>query len=293
MSDMTPNPLHALSGVLAGLVERSSPSVVSIQSHRSLSSGFALRDGLVVTADEALADEGDISVTLPGGERRPATVVGRDPTTDIALLRVAGTGPRGVSLDGRTPRVGSLALAIGARREGPVAAFGVISVVGPEWRSMRGGRIDARVEIDLRLGREAEGSLVLDADGGALGMAVLGPRRRVLLIPAATIGRVAAALERDGRIRRGYLGLGLQHVRVALEGKGAMVMAVDEHGPGTAAGMRQGDVIVAWDGRPLAGISALLRSLGPESIGRRVAVGLRRGGEPIELVMTIGERAPA
>jgi S1-C subfamily serine protease len=293
MSDPSSNPLQALSASLTALVEQSAPSVVSVQSHRSLANGFALHDGLVVTADEALAEEGEVAVTLLGGERRSATVVGRDPSTDIALLRVDGAGPPGVSLDAGTPAVGSLALAIGARHDAALAAFGVVSLVGPEWRSMRGGRIDARIELDLGLRREAEGSLVVDVGGNALGMAVFGPRRRVLLIPAATIKRVAAALERDGRIRRGYLGLSLQPVRVGAGGKGAMVMAVDDHGPGAAAGVRQGDVIVAWDGKPLPGISALLRALGPESVGRAVTIALHRGGEPTELTLTIGERAAA
>lgn len=293
MSDLSPNPLQAFSRSLAELAAQAAPGVVAVQSHRALSSGFILSGGLVVTADEALAEEGEVAATLHGGERRPATIVGRDPTTDIALLRIDGAAPPGVTLGAALPSVGSLVMAVGAGADGCLAAFGVVSLAGPEWRSLRGGRIDARIELDIALRRQGEGSLVVDAGGQALGMAVLGPRRRVLLIPAATILRVAAALERHGRVRRGYLGLSLQPVRVGAGGKGAMVMSVDDHGPGAAAGVRQGDVITAWDGKPLPGVTTLIRALGPESVGQVVALSLRRGGEPVELALTIGERGTA
>jgi S1-C subfamily serine protease len=266
---------------------------VAVRSHRALSSGFALPGGLIVTADEALAEEGEVGVTLHGGERRPATIVGRDPTTDIAVLRIEGAAPPAVALDATFPAAGSLVMAIGAQDEGSLSAFGIVSVAGPAWRSMRGGRIDARIELDIRLRRQGEGSLVVDATGQALGMAVLGPSRRVLLIPAATIQRVATALAQHGRIRRGYMGLSLHPVPVGAGGKGAMAMSVDEYGPAAKAGIRQGDVITAWDGNPLPGIRTLIRSLGPETIGRSVTLSLLRGGDPVELSLTIGERGVA
>ena len=122
-------------------------------------------------------------------------------------------------------------------------------------------------------------------------MAVLGPRRRVLVIPAATIERVAEALLNDGRIARGFLGLGLQPVRVdGFDGFGAIVTGVAKGGPAAAAGARQGDVIVGWNGKPFQNFRSLLSSLGPDSVGRVVTLGLRRGGEPLELPVTIGER---
>ena len=165
---------------------------------------------------------------------------------------------------------------------------------GPAWRSLRGGEIDQRIELDLSLRRHAEGGLALDAAGRAFGMAVFGPRRRVLVIPAATIERVAARLEAHGRIARGYLGLGLQPVRLDGDaGVGAMAMSVDPQGPAAAAGVRQGDVIVAWNGEPVRSVHALTRALGPESVGSVVTLSLRRGGEPVEVKVTIAERPAA
>jgi S1-C subfamily serine protease len=116
----------------------------------------------------------------------------------------------------------------------------------------------------------------------------------VLVIPAATLERVASALERHGRIPRGYLGLGMHRVRLDSDGtSGAMVMSVDKTGPAATAGIRQGDVIVTWDGEPILGVNRLLRALGPDSVGRRVMLGLRRSSEALDLPITIGERPTA
>lgn len=296
MSDNSAPSLETISAALADIVAATSPSVVGVQSRLALSSGFAWRPDLIVTADEALAEEGEVAVVLAGGDSRPATIVGRDPSTDIALLRVEGAALTAVPFTYPPIRAGALALSVGASAGAALSAFGSVAHVGPSWHSMRGGAIDLRIELDLRLRRQAEGGLVVDAAGRALGMAVLGPRRRTLMIPATTVERVAALLERHGRMPRGYLGLGLQPVRVADDGAGgmgAMILSVAKDGPGASAGVCQGDVIVTWDGQPLPRVGVLLRALGPDSVGRSVALGLRRGGSPVDLTLTIGERPPA
>ena len=159
------------------------------------------------------------------------------------------------------------------------------------WRSLRGGDIDARIELDLSLRRAGEGGLALDASGRAFGMAVFGPRQRALVIPAATIERVAAKLASDGRIARGYLGLGLQPTRLDGDGGiGAMVMNVDPSGPGAAAGVRQGDVIVAWMASRSATSGRCCGRSAPTASDRPSELSLLRGGAPAEAVLTIGER---
>ncbi len=284
-------PLTNLSASLSGLVAATAPSIVAIHSHRALSSGFIWKTGMIVTADEALADEGEVAVTLSGGKRISATIAGRDPTTDIALLRADIDAVSPIALDGSAPSAGALAVVVGGREGEAVAALGVVATSGVAWRSMRGGEIDARIELDLSLRRHAEGGLALDASGQAFGMAVFGPRRRVLVIPAATIARVAAQIEAHGKVARGYLGLGLQPVRLDRDGGvGAMVMSVAGDGPGAKAGVRQGDVLQAWDGQPIGSVNALLRALGPASVGKTVALSLRRGGETRAIVLEIGER---
>lgn len=286
--------LQSFSGELSALVEKAESGIVSIRGPRMQTSGFLWKPGLVVTAEEALAEEGPFQVVLPGGETATAALAGRDPTTDVALLRLESQVGTPVALASPTLAAGQLAVAIGAVDGAPLAHFGMVAQAGPAWRSMRGGEIDARIELDMRLRRAGEGGLVLDAAGDAFGMAVFGPRRRVLVIPSATIERVAAALERNGRIPRGYLGVGLQPVALqGGEGQGAMVISVDPKGPAVAAGLHQGDIIVSWDDEPVRHMRRIMRHLGPESVGRTVALGIRRAGETRSLPLTIAERPEA
>jgi S1-C subfamily serine protease len=284
-------PLQQLSDAHADIVDRAAPSVVAVHSTRSRSSGFVWRPGLIVTADEALDDEGDIAVVLPGGEMAAANFVGRDPTTDVALLRVDRTNPPPVTLESASVPAGALAWAVGSLQGASMAAFGTVSFVGGAWRSFRGGEIDVRIELDLSLRRAGEGGVALDASGRAFGMVVFGPRRQVLVIPAATIERVAAALETHGKVARAYLGLGLQPTKLDGDnGIGVMVMSVDPNGPGAAAGVRQGDIIILWNDQPIQGVRMLLRTLGPAAVGSTVKLALRRGGEPVDAHLTVGER---
>jgi S1-C subfamily serine protease len=292
MTDPSANSISSLSSAIAGVVARATPAIVSVHSHRSRASGFVWKPNLVVTADEALADEGEISIELSDGTVRPGRIAGRDHTTDVALLRFDTQGSAKdiapIKLTPDVPMLGSLSVVVAAERGLPAAALGTVSLVGGRWRSLRGGEIDARVELDVRLRHSHQGGVALNASGDAIGMAVLGPRR-VLVIPAATIERVAGRLETHGRIARGYLGVGLQPVKLD-DGIGAMVMSVDKSGPSSAAGIRQGDVIVAWNDDRISSVRSLLQSLGPDSVGSAVEVTVRRAGEPVRLNLTIGER---
>ena len=285
--------LQDLSTALEGVVGNLAPSLVSVMSHRMQASGFVWRSGLIVTSDEGLAEEGDVHLTLPGGESVAAQTVGRDPSTAIALLRVDRPDLPPVTLAATIPLTGALVLAVGAQGGAATAALGAVSLSTGPWQSMRGGDIDARVEIDTRLRSTAEGGLAVNAAGQAFGMTVFGPRRRVLVIPSATIDRVAARLQTHGRIARGYLGLGLQPVTIEDGGSGLMVMSVDPNGPGAAANIHQGDVLVSWDGMRIGKLRRLLRSLGPDSVGKQLAIELRRGGEPHQTTIQIGERPAA
>ncbi len=255
-----------LSAAFAHLVGIASPGIVAVRSEHSRSSGFFWRPGLVVTADEALSEEGDFAVTLPGGDTIQARLVGRDHTTDIALLRMDRSDLPPVRLVSPPVPAGSLAIAVGAEDGAPTAAFGMVSRSGGSWHSLRGGEIDARIELDLRMRRSAEGGLAIEAAGRAIGMTVFGPRRRVLVNPSATIERVAARLEKYGRIPGGYLFLGFQLVRIEGGRRGVMVMKVEPQGPGAKAGMLH-------------------------SVGQTVRFGPRRAGETKDIPLTIAERA--
>ena len=289
MSSDIQNVSTALEGVAAGLA----PSLVSVLSHRMQASGFVWRAGLIVTSDEGLAEQGEVRVVLPGGESTVAQIVGRDASTAIALLKIERSDLQPVAVAATMPATGALVLALGADAGAPTAALGMVALSRGPWQSMRGGEIDARIELDVRLRSTAEGGLAVNAAGQAFGMTVFGPRRRVLVIPSVTIGRIAARLETHGRVPRGYLGLGLQPVTLEGGGSGIMVMSVDPRGPGAAANIHQGDVIVSWDGETISRLQPLLRSLGPDSVGKLLAIELRRGGQSHQTKLQIGERPAA
>jgi S1-C subfamily serine protease len=120
-------------------------------------------------------------------------------------------------------------------------------------------------------------------------MMLFGPRRRVLVIPAETIDRVAAVLREKGHVARGYLGASLHPVRHASV-HGAMVMSLDESGPAQAAGIQLGDIVTAWNGEPVRGPRELVEKLSPDSVGTSVTLTIRRGGEERQVAVTIGAR---
>jgi S1-C subfamily serine protease len=285
--------IENVSARLEAMVAGFAPSLVSVSSDRMQASGFVWRAGRVVTSDEGVAEDGEVRIVLPGGETVAAEIVGRDPSTAVALLKIERADLRPVAMAAVVPSPGALVVAAGAEAGAPTAALGLVALARGPWQSLRGAEIDARLERDARLRRTAEGGLAINAAGQAFGMTVFGPRRRVLVIPAATLSRVAARLEAHGRIPRGYLGLGLQPVTIEGGGSGIMVMSVDPKGPGAAAGIHQGDVLVSWDNKPVGGLQPLLRSLGPDSVGKLLVLELRRGGETRQAKLQIGERPPA
>ncbi len=287
--------LPQFSASLARLVEDVSQSAVEIRSgKRTVASGFVWRPELVVTADEALGDHESVTIALDG-QKHEATVVGRDPSTDVAVLRVGGLSAPALTLSpGFTPKTGEIVLAA-ARRDGSVSArLGIVSMISAPWLSMRGGQIDSLIRLDLTLDRWSEGGPVIDSEGRVFGMAVRGQRRSVLAIPAATIERIGARILEKGSVKPGYLGLGLHPVRIhGAPGTGLMVLGVAEGSPGALAGVLQGDIITAWNGEALAGTRDVLRRLGPDTAGRTVDLGLLRGGQASTLRCVIGTRPEA
>ncbi len=216
MSDqITANPLLAFSRQLQQLVSGAADATVSVQSHgRAVASGFIWKPGVVVTASDALEADDDISAVTGAGKSIRAELAGRDPTTDIAVLRLAEDlpAPAPITASGEVG-VGQIVLTVGSGRDGTIANLGCVSVTGGPWQSRRGGRIDRLIRLDLRLHPQAEGGVVIDAEGRLVGMPVFGPRRMPLVIPTATIDLIAPKLLSDGRIRRGYLGVGVHPIR--------------------------------------------------------------------------------
>lgn len=294
------NPLSAFSDESAHIVERVAQSIVAVHGGgRTSSSGIHWRTGVIVAAEETLERDEEISVTLPGGRQIAATLAGRDPGTDVAVLRIQ---PDGLSLadtsEASTLRVGDVVFAIGNHEGAPVANLGIASYVGSAWHSVRGSTIDQLLRLDLTLNRAAEGGALVDVHGRVLGMTVFGPRRRALAIPTATINRSVEQLLAKGHIVRGYLGAGLQPVRLgrssdqgSTDGKrGILIVSVDSNGPAARAGLLVGDIITAWNAKPVERVRGIVRLLGPDSVGTSVDLDLLRGGAATKLKVAIGER---
>jgi S1-C subfamily serine protease len=298
-----PNPLIAFSDYAAALVERAAGSIVAVHGGgRRASSGIHWRPGIIVTAEEVLERDEDIKLTLPGGRLVEAALVGRDPTTDVAVLRFQPDGLAAAqTADAASLRAGHVVLAVGSHQGAPLAGLGIVAVAGGAWQSQRGGAIDSLIRLDMRLSPAAEGGALVDTRGRVVGMAVLGPRRRVLAIPTATIDRAVDQLLAKGHVFRGYLGAGLQPVRLARPagdapyggGRGILVVSLDPDGPTASDGLMVGDIVTAWNGTPVDRVREVMRLLGPDSVGQAVDLGVLRGGAPRALKVVIGERAVA
>ncbi len=291
--------LLSLSNDLAGAVERVAPSIVEVHARPRLpSTGIHWRAGLVVTADHTVRAHDGITVTTPDGRSLPATLAGRDGGTDLALLRVPdlGSSPAPVG-DDTALRVGHMVLALGY---GPRASWGVVSVVGPRWRSWRGGEIDRLVRLDLVLYPGFSGGPLVDASGRVVGLNTSGLAREMrLAVPATTVARVVDELSRKGHVSRGYLGLGMRAVQIpeplraqlGLPGNaGLIVVTVEPDGPAARAGMLLGDVLVALDGAPVAELEDVQARLGPDRIGATTTALVVRAGRRAEMLIQIGEQ---
>ena len=207
----TTNALAALSDSTAQLVERTARSVVAVHSGgRWPASGIHWRSGIVVTAEEVLERDENIRLTLPGGRLVEASLAGRDPTTDVAVLRFQPDGLPVAATTNAAPRAGDVVLAVGNHEGSPLAALGIVALAGGPWHSARGGTIDNFIRLDLALSPVGEGGALVGAHGQVMAMTVLGPRHRAIAIPASTIERAVDQLLARGQVFRGYLGAGLR-----------------------------------------------------------------------------------
>jgi len=279
--------LAEFSNALADLAEKAGPALASLPFHGRTRSAFHWKDGFYVAAESAVETDETIELTLADGSKAGAEVAGRDPSSGIVLLK---TGKPAASFANAAPvRPGNVVLVAGQTDTSPLASFGSVNEAGPSWRSMRGGLIDRRLGLAVPVDGRFEGGPALDAEGKLVGMMLFGPRRRVLVIPAETIDRVAAVLREKGHVARGYLGAGLHPVRHASV-QGAMVMSLDESGPAQAAGIQLGDIVTAWNGEAVRGPRGLVEKLSPDSVGTEVTLTIRRGGAEQTIAVTIGAR---
>jgi len=303
MSQPQSQTLIDLSNQLAGAVERGAESIVAVHARPQLAStGVHWRDGLVVTTNGTVRRDRDITMTMPNGKRIEATLQGRDPSTDVAVLRIAtGVLPVATLGDAGVLRPGNLVLALARLDDsGARAAFGAVSVVGGAWRPWGGGEIDRLILSDVNLYPGFGGGPLVDPSGQVLGInSGRLSRPYATTLPAETVNRVIGQLASRGYVRRGYLGATMQPVelqqqlrsRLGLDRGGALlVVSIEPDGPSAAGGLLVGDVIMAIAGKPVAEPEDVLKALDGDTVGRTLPLELVRGGRLEQVEVLIGER---
>ena len=290
--------LSALSNQMADAVERVAKSTVTIFGRdRQSATGIVYANELVLTADHVLERDDNLSVATADGKKLSAQLSGRDPSTDLAVLRVAG-----LSADVATPspaaRVGQLVLAVGRPEEGLMASHGVVSAIGGPLRMGNGVNVERYIRTDATPYPGFSGGTLTDATGAVLGILTTGLARNVALgIPFDLALRVAQTLTAQGYVKRGYLGVISQRVKLPTTQRaglsqeyGLLVMRVEDNSPAEQGGVLMGDILTSVDNHPVVDADDLMALLTGERVGRTVSLGVVRGGQLQAISVVVGQR---
>jgi len=299
---MSSSVLETLSNELADAAATAGKSVLAVHARRWLpSSGVYWRTGVVVTSHHAVAHAEDITLVAEGGKQHKATLQGRDPSTDLAVLKLAGEAELALPAFAETAaKLGHLVLALGrSRNHNLVASAGIVGGVSGEWRTPRGGRLDQHIRLSLDLYPGFSGGPLVNAQGKVLGINTRGlARGRALTLPLATVNRTVDELLEKGHIARPYLGLAMQPVSLpeSLRNQGAssvnsalLVIHVEPSGPADKAGVLLGDLVTELQGKSVQDTENIRELLASDKPGGTVTVSVLRGGSPVKLSITLGE----
>lgn len=297
------NALINLSNELAGIVRAADPHIVSIRGRRHYpSSGVLWGSGVVVTADHTVQREDDITVTLSDGKTAGATLAGRDPGTDLAVLKIESSNPSlGQIGPAKNVTAGELALIVGRSPDSGVnASLGIVSAISGKWRTWRGGQLDSYIRLDAKMFPQSSGGAVMNAQGEVIGIATSALSRIAgIAIPVSSIESVREKLLQKGFVPRGYVGVGVQQVPFSEELRkklsipnrsGLIVLTVEPGGPADKTGLLVGDVVVGIDDTVIEESDDLQQYSDSVVIGKSAAIKYVRGGVSKQSALTIGER---
>ncbi|MEW6085466.1 MAG: trypsin-like peptidase domain-containing protein [Chloroflexota bacterium] len=294
------NPFTDFSNGLASAVEKGGASTMLVDARKRYpASGLAYTEDLVLTADHVVTRE-DIKVILPDGKSLAATVAGRDPGSDLALLRLAEKvlKPAKTSSD---VKVGQLVLALGRpNTSGVQASWGIVTAIAGPARTHRGGLLDEYIQTETTPYPGFSGGPLINTEGEALGLNTSGlTPGSSLTIPVKVAWRIADELAKHGSVKRGYLGVRTQPVEIPEAARkslkreqksGLLVLWLEENGPAQKGGLFVGDTIVAVAGQPVSDPDDLFAALTSDTVGKPVVVEVLRGGKPENVNVTVGER---
>ena len=296
--------LETISIEFASLAEKAGAHVVAVHARRWMPvSGIEWKKGVVVTVHHGVERDEDIKVLLDGDRAVSAKLVGRDPSTDLAVLRVEEGSSSAPRLgDSTSLRLGHLVLALGRTRRGDlVASSGIIGGMSGEWRSRRGGQLDQHIRLDLALYPGFSGGPLLNARGEVVGINTRGlAQGRAVTVPVATVDRVVQELLEKGHIARPYLGIAMQRVSVpeSMSAKlpaetrvGLLATHVEPGGPAEKAGVLQGDVLFEMNQEKVEHLGAIQDALAAAKVGDVLTIRLIRAGEIKPVSIILGERA--
>ncbi len=290
-----------ISSGMADVVNNASQSIVRVEARRRLpATGIVWSaDGVIVTANHVVRSEDGIQVGLPDGSTTTATLLGRDPSTDTAVLKIDASGLIPFTEANKQELgVGNLVLALGRPGKTVQATLGIVSALGDNWRTRRGGEIDRYLQTDVTMYPGFSGGPLLNASGYLIGLNTSALARGVsLTLPTATLARVVISLEEHGRIRRGYLGVSTQRAQLpeAIRGqlnqkRGLLVVSVENSSPAEEAGLTLGDTIVNLADEAIQNHDDLLAQLSGDRVGTAVVMQIVRAGQVETVNITIGER---
>ena len=298
------NYISELSKAMAEAVSVAEAATVLVNARRRIpSSGIAFAADLILTADHTVERENEISIMLPGGEEIAAELAGRDPGSDLALLRLSEAAATPAQTATEDPHVGEFVLALGRPKpSGIEASLGVISAINGPIRTRRGAMIEKYIRTDALPLPGFSGGPLVTADGNVLGINSSGFSHSMLLsIPVNQAWKTAQSLAEHGSIKRGYLGIQSQEVEISAESQnalgrehsyGLLLSHIEEGSPATEGGLMVGDIIVGLAGNPITDHDTLLVGMTGDVVGKPTPVEVLRGGQVHIVDVTIGEREP-
>lgn len=291
--------LNELSQGLADNVENLSPSIVRVEARRRLAASGIVwsADGHIVTASHVVKTDEGIQVGLADGSKVSAKLIGRDNTTDLAILQAEASLTPPAWADMSEVRVGHLVLALGRPQRTVQATLGVVSALGQNWRTPAGGKLSHYLQTDVVMYPGFSGGPLVDVDGAVMGLNTSGLMRGVsVAVPVQSLQSIAEDLVAHGRVRRGYLGVAMQPVRLPKnmpaeldQETGLLLVSVESESPAETGGLLLGDTIVSFAGQPIRHIDELLVLLSGDTIGQSIEVKLVRSGALHTVQVVVGE----
>lgn len=293
--------LTDFSNALTSAVEKGGASTVLVDARKRYpASGIAYAEDLVLTADHVVTREENIKVTLPDGKSVSASIAGRDPGSDLALLRLAEKA-LSTAKTSNGIKVGQLVLALGRpNNAGVQASWGIVTTISGPTRTFRGGLLDEYVQTETISYPGFSGGPLVNSEGEVLGLNTSGlTRGSALTIPVRGAWRIAETLEKHGSVKRGYLGVRTQPVEIPeparqllkrQQSHGLLVLWLEESGPASKGGLLVGDILVAIGEQPVGDPDDLFAALNSDTVGKSIAVQVLRGGHPETVKLTVSER---